>query len=129
MKKTTIVIGFLMILISILAVSCGSAVTLESNPDLSVDVPVVESSCTACGPETTTESAPTIEPTLDLSVGKKLVEGKCITCHGIEITTNARYSREAWTKSVDHMVGYGMSLTDQQRTDLIDYLAATYTNE
>ena len=123
MKKTPIVLVILIGLISILAVSCGSAAPVEPGSDLIADIALEETSCSSCGLE-----AP-VEPTPDLSVGKALVEGRCALCHGIEITTTARHSREAWTASVDHMVKFGMSLTDQQRADIIDYLAATYSNE
>lgn len=119
MKKITIAIVILIGLISILAVSCGSANPSGAKADLAVE----ESSCDACG-----LTAP-VEPTPDLSAGKALVESRCATCHGIEITTSARYSREAWTSNVDVMIKFGLSLSDQQRTDIINYLAATYSNE
>ena len=117
MKKTTIFIVFLIGLISLLAVSCAPSA------ELAAGLPLNESDCDACG-----LTAP-VEATPDFSAGKALVESKCALCHVIEITTNARFSREAWTSNVDVMIKFGMSLTDQQRTDIIDYLAATYSNE
>ncbi len=97
MKRTIIVIVLLSILISVLAVSCGSAAPAE--------------------------------PTPDLSVGKALVESRCTTCHGINNITIAKYSREVWTTTVDRMVLAGAVLNDQQKSDIIDYLAATYKPE
>jgi cytochrome c2 len=97
MKKTTIALVFLAVLISMMIVSCGSAAPAE--------------------------------PTPDLSVGKALVESRCITCHGINNITNAKYTREVWIKTVDRMVLSGASFTDQQKADIIDYLAATYKPE
>ena len=123
MKKTTIAIVFLIGLISILAVGCGPASPAVTAPDLAAGKPLEESDCDACG-----LTAP-VEPTQDFSAGKALVESKCALCHVIEITTNARFSREAWTSNVDVMIKFGMSLSDQQRADIIDYLAATYSNE
>lgn len=95
MKKTTIVNMILIVVISILAVSCGSAAT--------------------------------VEPTPDLSVGKALVESRCNTCHGLNNITIAKYSREVWTTTVDRMVTNGMSITDQQKIDVVNYLSATYS--
>jgi cytochrome c5 len=123
MKKTTFAIVLLIGLISILAVGCASVAPAESNSELSEEIALEESSCSSCG-----LAAPT-EPTPDLSAGKALVEGRCALCHGIEVTTTARHSREAWTASVDHMIQFGMTLSDQQKTTIIDYLSATYSNE
>jgi mono/diheme cytochrome c family protein len=97
MKKTTIVIVLLIVLISMLTVSCGSAAPAE--------------------------------PTPDLSVGKALVESRCTTCHGINNITNAKYTREVWTTTVDRMVLSGAVLNDQQKSDIVDYLAATFKPE
>ena len=123
MKKTTIVIVFLIGLISILAVGCGTAAQGEPAADIHAGKPLEESDCDVCG-----LTAP-VEPTPDFSAGKALVESKCALCHVIEITTNARYSRETWTANVDVMIKFGMSLSDQQKADIIDYLAAAYSNE
>ena len=123
LKKTTIVIVFLIGLISILAVSCGAAAPQEPASDIHAGKPLEESDCDACG-----LTAP-VEANQDFSAGKALVESKCALCHVIEITTNARYSREAWTSNVDVMIKFGMSLSDQQKADIIDYLAATFSNE
>ena len=71
--------------------------------------------------------AATPEPTPDLSVGKALVESRCNTCHGLTNIKAAKYSRDVWTSTVDRMVTNGMSITDQQKIDVINYLSATYS--
>ena len=71
--------------------------------------------------------AATPEPTPDLSVGKAWVESRCNVCHGLNNITSAKYSREVWTSTVDRMVTNGMSITDQQKVDVINYLSATYS--
>ena len=48
MKKATIVTMFMIILVSLLVVSCGSAATAEPTPDLSVGKALVESRCNTC---------------------------------------------------------------------------------
>ncbi len=123
MKKTPVVLVLLIGLISILAVCCGTVSPAETTLDLSTEIALEETSCSSCGTDSPAEPSP------DLSVGKVLVENRCSTCHGIELTTSARHSRNVWAEIVDHMVIRGMSLSDQQRTDIIDYLAATYSNE
>ena len=71
--------------------------------------------------------AATPEPTPDLSVGQTLVESRCNTCHGLSSIKSATYSREVWTSTVDRMINNGLSLNDQQKIDVVNYLSATYS--
>lgn len=71
--------------------------------------------------------AATPEPTPDLSVGQALVESRCNTCHGLSNVKSATYSREVWTTTVDRMLTNGLSLNDQQKVDVVNYLSATYS--
>lgn len=97
MKKTSVVLVFVVLLISFLIVSCGS-------------------------------SGPAATPTPDLTIGRDLVQNRCNTCHGLSSITNAKYDREGWTQVVDRMIANGATLNDQQKEDVINFLAATYHN-
>ncbi len=63
------------------------------------------------------EAAPTPHP------GEALVQSKCSTCHGIAQVNNAKYSRDIWQATVDRMVLSGMEVTDEQKAQIVDYLA------
>lgn len=62
-------------------------------------------------------AAPTPHP------GEALVAAKCGTCHGIAQVNNAKYSRGIWESTVERMVLAGMTVTDQEKAQIIDYLA------
>ncbi len=64
--------------------------------------------------------------TPDLSKGKAVVENKCIGCHAIGLIEIAAYDKQGWTDTVDRMVVKGASLTDTDKTQAVEYLAATY---
>jgi cytochrome c2 len=55
--------------------------------------------------------------------GQALVATKCSTCHSIVQVDNAKYSREMWDSTVNRMVMAGMQITDEQKAQVIDYLA------
>ena len=62
-------------------------------------------------------AAPTPHP------GQALVATKCSTCHSIVQVDNAKYSREIWETTVNRMVMAGLQITDEQKAQIIDYLA------
>ena len=55
--------------------------------------------------------------------GEALVASKCSTCHGIAQVNTAKYSREVWQDTVDRMKLHGLSATDEQIAQMVDYLA------
>lgn len=61
--------------------------------------------------------APTPHP------GEALVNTKCSTCHGLPQVENAKYSRAIWETTVDRMVLAGMSISDEDKALVVDYLA------
>ncbi len=69
---------------------------------------------TSCGSKA---AAPTPHP------GQALVETKCSTCHSIVQVNNAKYSREIWQTTVDRMVMAGLQISDDQKSQVVDYLA------
>lgn len=66
---------------------------------------------------------PTVHP------GKSVMSSRCGTCHDLSRVTNYRDDLEGWEMTVDRMILLGVELSDQQRTDLIDYLAEEYPQE
>lgn len=77
----------------------------------------------ASPPEPTATPTPTVHP------GKALVNGKCVGCHDISRVTNYQSDREGWELTVDRMILLGAELNDEQREQVIDYLAAMYPEE
>ena len=73
-----------------------------------------------CGSKATV--APTPHP------GKALVQAKCSTCHSISQVDSAKYSRDMWQVTVDRMVMAGMQITDEQKVQIVDYLAVRDAN-
>ena len=58
--------------------------------------------------------------------GQVLMEERCTGCHSLGRVQSAQKTREAWTATVDRMIGYGTQLSDAERLLLLDYLAETY---
>ncbi len=77
----------------------------------------------ATPPEPTVTPAPTAHP------GKALVNSRCVGCHDISRVTNYRSDREGWELTVDRMILLGAELNDEQREQVIDYLAGMYPEE
>jgi mono/diheme cytochrome c family protein len=48
----------------------------------------------------------------------------CVACHSLRIVHSQRLSKEAWTREVDKMIGWGAPVRNRQ--PLIDYLAEQY---
>jgi len=74
--------------------------------------------------EPTATPEPTAQPTEP--EGQVLLEERCTACHGLDRVEQAQKSREAWVTTVDRMVGYGVQLSESERTVLLDYLVETY---
>ena len=58
--------------------------------------------------------------------GKTILEAKCQSCHSLAPIYNTQQTVNGWTQIVDNMIQRGASLTADERTTLINYLAATY---
>ena len=56
--------------------------------------------------------------------GKALVEAKCESCHDIDRVARARFTAADWQATMQRMVDYGATLTDQERRTITDYLSA-----
>ena len=55
--------------------------------------------------------------------GKALVQTACSQCHGVDVIVGQLRSREEWGEVVSRMVGNGAQLSDEDYTQVIDYLA------
>lgn len=78
-----------------------------------------------CGPAPTPEPTPTPE----VHPGQALVASRCISCHDLSRVTNSRFDREGWQMTVDRMVISGAQLNDEQKAQVVDYLAQTYPKQ
>lgn len=55
---------------------------------------------------------------------RDVVARQCQACHDLDnVLEGAGASREAWDGAIEQMVGYGMSVTPEQRAMILDYLA------
>jgi cytochrome c2 len=79
--------------------------------------------CGGAASEPVEEPAPTAHP------GKSVMNSKCGTCHDLSRVTEYRDDPEGWEMTVDRMILLGSELSDQQRADLIDFLAQEYPAE
>ena len=55
---------------------------------------------------------------------RALVMRTCTTCHdvGLVLSTGGR-TREGWSNTLEDMTSYGLEVTSQERTLILDYLA------
>ena len=77
-----------------------------------------------CGPkaEAGTGSA---APTGPGGEAKVLMEKKCSTCHGLSAFKSTKGDVAKWTSVVDTMVGKGLKVTDDEKKQIVAYLAET----
>ncbi len=56
--------------------------------------------------------------------GRALVYGHCQTCHDLQsVLDSARIRRGAWDAVLDNMRDFGLRITADQRSEILDYLA------
>ena len=81
----------------------------------------------------TAGSPPPVEFTqLKEASGRDITVGRCIICHGLEyIPGNApAMNRAGWEKSIQKMrERFGAPITDQEARQILDYLAANYSDK
>jgi len=57
--------------------------------------------------------------------GEELVNAECAGCHSLDIITNsANVTQAEWDASVLRMEDKGVSISDAERTAIVDYLVA-----
>jgi mono/diheme cytochrome c family protein len=58
--------------------------------------------------------------------GRDLVIRKCADCHAIDLVTRERLSRGDWDRVITEMQRFGMRVTPQERSQILDYLATHF---
>ena len=58
--------------------------------------------------------------------GKRIVETICSSCHPIEVVTSKSYSKERWQAVVEAMISEGASLTKEEASQVVEYLARNF---
>jgi len=58
--------------------------------------------------------------------GKEVLVSKCFQCHSPNMWMDQRQDRRAWQSTLYRMVGRGALWTQDEITQMADYLAATY---
>ena len=61
--------------------------------------------------------------------GKALVTSRCATCHAIGVIENAKNNQAGWEALVDRMVINGAKVDDNQKTQIVDYLASSFPKD
>jgi glucose dehydrogenase len=71
-------------------------------------------------------SAPISSDSLPDGIAKPLVLRVCTKCHGVSVFTKLRMNRLGWSNEVAAMVEKGATGTDQEITQIIEYLATNF---
>ncbi|TLM84744.1 MAG: hypothetical protein FDZ75_07405 [Actinobacteria bacterium] len=71
-------------------------------------------------------SAPSATGSASALDGKALVEAKCTQCHGLDRVAGQTGDRALWEQTVGQMEARGLAVTQEEKTAILDYLAATY---
>jgi len=58
--------------------------------------------------------------------GETLLQERCTQCHGLDRVTSQEKTRAEWEQTVEDMIDQGAELNEDEKTVLVDYLAATY---
>lgn len=66
------------------------------------------------------------EHKLPAGPGKEVTQRICSACHGVEIVMDRGLTKQAWTQVVSDMVDRGAQGTDEELTQVVDYLAKNF---
>jgi cytochrome c5 len=61
--------------------------------------------------------------------GSDTLRTSCLTCHGSALIMQQRLSRDAWSRELDKMIGWGAVVPADQRSALLNYLASHFGEE
>jgi hypothetical protein len=71
-----------------------------------------------------------IDPRMPEGPNRELVARKCSACHDLSnLYGTTGKSRERWSEKIDDMVFYGLIVTPEERTSILDYLATYLPRE
>jgi cytochrome c5 len=68
-------------------------------------------------------------PEIPAGDGSDTLRASCLTCHGTALISQQRLSREAWSRELDKMIGWGAVVPADQRSGLMNYLALHFGDE
>ena len=63
---------------------------------------------------------------LPVGPGRELVGEKCVICHSLDVVVAQRMNARDWDFLVGQMMSYGAPVTDEQRREIVVYLAANF---
>src|SRR4051795_6024382 len=61
--------------------------------------------------------------------GKATLLKVCHGCHGPDVVASRRHTREEWEHTVVDMINAGATGTDDEFSDIVDYLAKNFSNQ
>ena len=68
-------------------------------------------------------------PAIDETAGADLVNSRCTTCHDLTGIERGLYSADDWRETVGRMLGYGLSLSDDEYELVVNYLGSAPADE
>ena len=81
--------------------------------------------CASDDSEVQEEGADTAdEPSAEVDPVRQLIETKCSMCHSTDRVWAVAYDREVWVTTLERMETNGLVLADEERQQIIDYLAS-----
>jgi hypothetical protein len=61
--------------------------------------------------------------------GKSIAERACLVCHSSDMLRQQRLTEKQWTAEITKMIGWGSELTEDERAQLLPYLAGRFGPE
>lgn len=113
LRIRVMIIGVLLVSLMIVGLAgCGS----EEPETIAPETPDVSEPAESDGDDSGEE--PAADPDL------ALVESKCSGCHTLDRVWAASYDAAGWESTVRRMEANGLQLSDEERTTIVEYLAA-----
>ncbi len=77
-------------------------------------------------PEDKRRSLGTQLSSLPVGPGKAIAGKACLRCHSADILRQQRLSDKQWTASVTKMIGWGAEIPENEKAELVAYLARNF---
>jgi mono/diheme cytochrome c family protein len=71
-------------------------------------------------------AAPAASTRADGPPSPAALKSSCLVCHGDDVIGQQRLTRPQWDAEINKMTGWGAKVSDQDRSALLDYLAARF---
>lgn len=108
--------------VSIIAISACQPKIVEEQPTSEVSTLPEEIKQTETEVEIVDQYPINNEAGADQDLENLLKEKLMGSDHTLEFIFSQNKTREEWEKTIDRMVGYGLSITDEEKSSLIDWL-------